>query len=85
MNLISIVRLAARRKGIARSAALHLDCARSARKTDTYRFTLITSFDIDQSTLSFAMTGRIAVPRKKRTAFDKVGGANRGCASNVAS
>ena len=39
VNLISIVRLAARRKGIARSAALHLDCARFARKTGTYRFT----------------------------------------------
>jgi hypothetical protein len=39
VNLISIVRLAVRRKGIARSAALHLDCARFARKTGTYRST----------------------------------------------
>jgi hypothetical protein len=37
---MSIVQLAARRKGIARSAALHLDCAPSAGKTGTYRFTL---------------------------------------------
>jgi hypothetical protein len=40
VNLISIVQLAARRKGIARSAALHLDCAPSVGKTGTYRFTL---------------------------------------------
>ena len=32
VNLISIVRLAVRRKGIARFAALHLDCARSAEE-----------------------------------------------------
>jgi hypothetical protein len=30
LNRLSIVSLAARRKGIARSAVLHLDCARSA-------------------------------------------------------
>jgi hypothetical protein len=39
VNLISIVWRAVRRKGIARYAALHLDCARSAKKTGTYRFT----------------------------------------------
>ena len=32
VNLMSIVRFAARRKGIARLAVLHLDCARSAKK-----------------------------------------------------
>ena len=39
VNRVSIVWLAVCRKGIARSAALHLDCARSARKRGTYRFT----------------------------------------------
>jgi hypothetical protein len=39
VNRFSIVWLAVRRKGVARSAALHLDCARSAKQRGTYRFT----------------------------------------------
>lgn len=39
VNLITIVRLAARRKGITRSAAVHLDCVRFARGEGRYRFT----------------------------------------------
>ena len=38
----AILSLAARRKGTARFAALHLDCARSARKV-AYRFALKTN------------------------------------------
>jgi hypothetical protein len=90
VNLISIVWLAVRRKGIGRSAALHPDCARSAKETGTDRFTRLTLFDIDRNTLTyFAGDRRIPVRlniwfhRKKRTAFDKVGGANRGRVSRL--
>jgi hypothetical protein len=40
LNRRSILSLAARRKGIARYAALHLDYARSASPAGRYRFTV---------------------------------------------
>ena len=59
VNRSSIISLAARRKGIARYAALHLDCARSPKR-GRYRFTREAFGELQSVDLRLIESGKVA-------------------------